>query len=527
MKEQTSPSSLRRNNNIAWKGFETGQPYSRNSPARRSPVKKHAKVGDGLEVGGKLPVLSPEQQTHLQKELLPGRKESFVPSGITIAQIREMSRIEGQAQTEAARARTNAINRKRRAAPAPPAPITEEQRARGRLLRYIALYEDEYREDILEYMYKMQDATMPSRTAMEQQADIDMSMRSALLDFLIEVHAQYHLRPETFYLAVNILDRYCSRRVVHKKHYQLVGCTALWIAAKYEDCKEHIPSTADLRTYCRDVYDENNFVQMEGHILSTIDWELGHPTAEAWLRCMVNTLDKSGSQRAKDMAIRQGWVGMDELETHGVPIIMADVHTQAIARFLMEFMVTQDALIDVPPCVVAEAALILAKVINWQSRERKTESPAALHVARYLHDILSKGLGCVSQALYNKYKMPQFERASDCVTEYYLSIDRENCLNSMEAMPDLELIRKNAEEKAAVDAKVDAEILGKVQEEETQESEAGFSFADSGYGSVTASPAAGSPVKGARVAKSPSVRLPPTPSSAVSSPTRVEAVSSH
>ncbi|KAG8816003.1 hypothetical protein FRC19_000637 [Serendipita sp. 401] len=489
---------------------------------RSSPSKRQAKVGEQLKVGGKLPELSPEQQTHLQKELLPDRKETFVPLGVTIAQIREMSKIEGQIQTEVARARTNAMNRKRRAAPAAPAPITEEQRARGRLLRYIALYEDEYREDILEYMYKMQDVTMPSRTAMEQQADINMSMRVALLDFLIEVHAAYHLRQETLYLAINILDRYCSRRIVHKKHYQLVGCTALWIASKYEDSKDHVPSTADLRQHCRNVYEETNFVQIEGHILATIDWELGHPTAEAWLRCMVNTLDKSGSQMAKDMVKRQGWEGIEELETRGVPVILADLATQCIARFLMEFMTYQDTLIDVPACVIAEASLILAKVINWKSRERKTESPAALHVARYLHDVLAKGLGCVSEALYNKYKTAQFERASLNVTEYYLTIDRENCLDSMEAMPDFELIRENNEKKAEVDAKVDAEILSRVQEEETQDAnpavEAGLSFADSGYGSVTSSPAAVSAVKDARVVNSPHVRLPPTPSSAVSSP---------
>jgi len=77
-------------------------------------------------------------------------------SGVTIAQLREMSRIEGQVQTDTARLRTAVANTKRRLAPTGPAPITAEQRARGRLLRYIALYENEYREDILAYMYRIQ-----------------------------------------------------------------------------------------------------------------------------------------------------------------------------------------------------------------------------------------------------------------------------------------------------------------------------------------------------------------------------------
>lgn len=125
------------------------RPYPKGRPSPRKPKVR-------IDVGGELPVLSPEQQTRLQNELFPGRDEPFMQSGVTIAQLREMSRIEGQAQTDVARLRTAITNLKRRLAPTGPEPITAEQRARGRLLRYIALYEDEYREDILAYMYKVQ-----------------------------------------------------------------------------------------------------------------------------------------------------------------------------------------------------------------------------------------------------------------------------------------------------------------------------------------------------------------------------------
>ena len=41
-------------------------------------------------------------------------------------------------------------------------------------------------------------------------------MRPYLIDFLIEAHAAFALLPETLFLTVNLLDRYCSRRVVYK-----------------------------------------------------------------------------------------------------------------------------------------------------------------------------------------------------------------------------------------------------------------------------------------------------------------------
>ena len=62
-----------------------------------------------------------------------------------------------------------------------------------------------------------------------------MVYASILLDFLIELHSSFKLQPTTLFLCLNIIDRYCAKRIVFKRHYQLVGCTALWIASKYED----------------------------------------------------------------------------------------------------------------------------------------------------------------------------------------------------------------------------------------------------------------------------------------------------
>ena len=146
------------------------------------------------------------------------------------------------------------------------------------------LLEEEYREEIMEYMLDMEKRTMSSSAAMDMQPELQWDMRPCLVDFLIEVHLQFRLRPETLYLALNIVDRYVSKRVVYKKHYQLVGCSALWIAAKFEDAKDRVPTVQDLHTMCRGTYDESAFIQMEGHVLATIQWTVGHPTAEAWLR---------------------------------------------------------------------------------------------------------------------------------------------------------------------------------------------------------------------------------------------------
>ena len=60
-------------------------------------------------------------------------------------------------------------------------------------------------------------------------------MRTTLIDWLLQVHLRYHMLPETLWIAVNLVDRFLSVRVVSLIKLQLVGVTAMFIAAKYEE----------------------------------------------------------------------------------------------------------------------------------------------------------------------------------------------------------------------------------------------------------------------------------------------------
>ena len=60
-------------------------------------------------------------------------------------------------------------------------------------------------------------------------------MRAILISWLIEVHLKYQLQPETLFITVNLIDRYCSTEKVPRSEYQLLGVTAMLIAAKYEE----------------------------------------------------------------------------------------------------------------------------------------------------------------------------------------------------------------------------------------------------------------------------------------------------
>ncbi|KAK9420420.1 putative Cyclin N-terminal domain-containing protein [Seiridium unicorne] len=149
------------------------------------------------------------------------------------------------------------------------------------------LASEEYLEDIMQHLSYMEDETLPDVNLIDMQREIQWFMRPFLIDFLIEAHAAFQLQPETLFLTVNLLDRYCSKRVVYKQHYQLVGCAALLIAAKYGDKKDRVPQINELNNMCCGLYDSGMFTQMEMHVLNTLEWVIGHPTVDFFSQLIV------------------------------------------------------------------------------------------------------------------------------------------------------------------------------------------------------------------------------------------------
>ncbi|KAJ8140854.1 hypothetical protein OXX80_001731 [Metschnikowia pulcherrima] len=145
----------------------------------------------------------------------------------------------------------------------------------------------EYSEDVKKWLSVLESQSSVNPQMIDIQPEVQWYMRPYLLDFLIELHSSFRLQPSTLFLCVNIIDRYCAKRIVFKRHYQLVGCTALWIAGKYEDKKSRVPTLRELAIMCRQAYDEEMFVQMEMHILSTLEWSLSHPSLEECLQLAI------------------------------------------------------------------------------------------------------------------------------------------------------------------------------------------------------------------------------------------------
>lgn len=92
---------------------------------------------------------------------------------------------------------------------------------------------------------------------------------------------------DTLHLAINLLDRMVSLApvgVINRRNYQLLGTTCLWISAKYEENHGRVPSLDALSYNCCNSYKKKDFVIMENNILRELEFRLGSPSCESFLR---------------------------------------------------------------------------------------------------------------------------------------------------------------------------------------------------------------------------------------------------
>jgi G2/mitotic-specific cyclin-B, other len=130
---------------------------------------------------------------------------------------------------------------------------------------------------------------------MSFQKDINLKMRSILIDWLLEVHNKFKLQPQTLWLCVNILDRYLEKEQTVRSKLQLVGVTALLIASKYEEI--YPPEVRDCVYITDYAYERTEVLQMESKILRVLDYKIGNPTAFHFLIRYLNCIQASERTR--------------------------------------------------------------------------------------------------------------------------------------------------------------------------------------------------------------------------------------
>ncbi|XP_046724458.1 G2/mitotic-specific cyclin-B3-like isoform X4 [Silurus meridionalis] len=97
-----------------------------------------------------------------------------------------------------------------------------------------------------------------------------------------EQQENFELNHETLYLAVKVTDHYLSVTEVMRESLQLIGSTAMLLAAKFEERSP--PTINDFLYICDDAYQRQEFLVMERNILQELDFDINIPVPYRFLR---------------------------------------------------------------------------------------------------------------------------------------------------------------------------------------------------------------------------------------------------
>lgn len=127
-------------------------------------------------------------------------------------------------------------------------------------------------------------------------------MRSILFDWLSEVCEVYKLHRETFYLALDFVDRYLSsQNEIPKQQLQLIGVSCLFIAAKIEEI--YPPKLSEFAYVTDGACTDEEILLKELVILKSLKWHLTPMTCNGWLSVYMQlyaTVEKENKVQSKE-----------------------------------------------------------------------------------------------------------------------------------------------------------------------------------------------------------------------------------
>lgn len=148
----------------------------------------------------------------------------------------------------------------------------------------------EVARDIIDMFHVREEAMSRDAKYLETiQGELTEKMRTILVDWLVDVHLKFKLHEETFFLAVDIVDRYLSVAKVTRAQLQLVGITAILLAAKYEEIWP--PEVKECLQISANTYTRDELLKMERDICAALKFRLTVPTSFPFLARLLETTE--------------------------------------------------------------------------------------------------------------------------------------------------------------------------------------------------------------------------------------------
>lgn len=189
-----------------------------------------------------------------------------------------------------------------------------------------------YAKDIYQYLRQLE-KTYAVRQHYMDGYTIRPTMRTILVDWLVDVHGRFKMLQETLYLTIAVMDSFLQADpTINRRELQLVGLTAMLIAAKFEET--WAPEVNDFVYMSDKAYTSKDVLNMECRMLRKLNFALGRPLPLHFLR--------RNTQAASQI--------LDQV----------DVLHHTLSKYLMELTLPEYGFCHYLPSELAAAALCLS-----------------------------------------------------------------------------------------------------------------------------------------------------------------------
>jgi hypothetical protein len=151
---------------------------------------------------------------------------------------------------------------------------------------YSLLVRKDYSADILSHLC----ATAQPQRDMLAAHSISASLRSKMVDWMIEVLSSYKMAEETFFRSVFLMDSYLrqSSHRLEVKDLHLIGVSAMFSAAKYEEIHP-LKLSVIFEKIARKKFRKSEILDKESDIVKTLNFQLEAPSVYDIARHLVGT----------------------------------------------------------------------------------------------------------------------------------------------------------------------------------------------------------------------------------------------
>lgn len=216
----------------------------------------------------------------------------------------------------------------------------------------------------LEHLDSRENTYFPDPFYFEKyQPNLYWTMRLILLDWLMEVSAEFQLKRETFHYSVNYIDRFLSLSPgLSKSNLQLLGTAALLLASKMEEV--FMPKLRDFVRTTDNGYDISQLESMELLLARTLGWQLAPPTLNMWASWCMHKWDAF----IQSNAYATVWLRTSFASSHAVFKVRSQ---ESYSRFRELMQVVDVALLDVGTLkykckTIASSALYLVLALHYR-----------------------------------------------------------------------------------------------------------------------------------------------------------------